>query len=124
MTKSNNKRWQLWTVAIAIAAGLPAAAQQNPQIDFKSVGRGAPLMVDAAALPVVGAIYDRQTREFTGGAPPGETPRGIEPLPVDMFTSKDFYKDRALWSDSRYWRCNSTVAIEDMWTQRGAIGAA
>ena len=39
-----------------------------------------------------------------------------------MFTSDDFYKDKALWSDPRYLRCNSTPAIEDMWTQRGAIG--
>ena len=39
-----------------------------------------------------------------------------------MFTSDDFYKDRQLWSDPRYYRCNSTVAIEEMWTQRGAIG--
>src|SRR5690606_37193698 len=27
-----------------------------------------------------------------------------------------------LWSDPRYFRCNSTVSIEDMWTARGAIG--
>jgi hypothetical protein len=71
---------------------------------------------------VVGATYDRNTQRFIGAAPPGETPDGIEPLPVDMFTSKDYYQDRELWSDPRYFRCNSTLAIEDMWTARGAIG--
>jgi hypothetical protein len=92
------------------------------------------VMVDAATLPVVGATYQggqggpgagpnqATPRTFVGAAPPGQTPRGVEPLPRDMFTSDDFYKDRELWSDQRYWRCNSTVAIEDAWTARGAIG--
>jgi hypothetical protein len=109
-------------LALAIAMAPPLAAQESPQIDFESVGRGAPVTVDAAELPVVGATFVRNTQEFIGAAPPGETPDGIEPLPVDLFTSKDYYKDRDLWSDPRYFRCNSTLAIEDMWTARGAIG--
>ena len=32
----------------------------------------------------------------------GKPPDGVQPLAVDMFTSKDFYKDRALWMDQRY----------------------
>ncbi|MEJ1964716.1 MAG: hypothetical protein WDO56_25460 [Gammaproteobacteria bacterium] len=39
----------------------------------------------------------------------------MKPLPLDLFTSQDFYKDRALWSDPRYFRCNSPLGIE---TQR------
>src|SRR5579872_3304276 len=63
----------------------------------------------------------------TSGRPPeltvgsawnGAAPQGIQPLPIDIFTSKDFYKDRELWKDPRYFRCNSPEGLE---LQRGAI---
>lgn len=45
----------------------------------------------------------------------GATPLGIEPLPVDIFSTRDFYLDQALWFDPRYYRCNSAVGLEQIW---------
>ena len=48
-------------------------------------------------------------------------PAGMQALPSDLFTSKNFYKDQALWSDKRYFRCNTPRQITDIWTS-GRIG--
>ena len=42
-------------------------------------------------------------------------PAGMQKLPLDLFLSKNFYKDSALWSDQRYFRCNTPRQLTDMW---------
>jgi hypothetical protein len=72
---------------------------------FGQVGKQPPAQQDTTGI---------QARMIspTFAGPPAGTPA----LPVDLFLSKNFYKDQKLWSDQRYFRCNTPRQITDMWS--------
>ncbi len=113
-----------WTMAaILIATPTLALAQDMPDIGFKSVGRGRPLAASVhdqreVGPGWVGGPFAPREQQKLDGFRPDALPRSIEPLPTDIFTSTDFYADKTLWSDPRYFRCNSPMATE---FQRGIL---
>ena len=129
--------WKASALLLGVMLGTTAASQQVAELDFDSVGRGAPLKDDAnelelvgSAIPFVpgpGAGVTFDTEHPIASARNGESPRRVKPLERDLFTTGDFYVDRDLWSDPRYFRCNSPAALEELWGglgggQQGLIG--
>jgi len=97
-------------------AGAPGAQGQR--------GAQAPVPPAGAQQPAQGQQGGRGGRGGGGGGGRGNTPTfagppaGMQALTGDLFTSKNFYKDKELWSDKRYFRCNTPRQITDIWTSR------
>ena len=109
------------TIRIAVsslalmAAGNPGASAQLQPPDYPGL-RGAPF-TSQNPPPDLRSYGDGP--EWDARPPPG-----IEPLATDLFTSKDFYKDREQWLNPRYWRCNSPRQIADMRSGGAGVGTS
>jgi len=94
----------LTMVGVMLCSAPPVFAQP-------SVGRGWPMAGEAEWVGAGVPFYNLDEATAKDGA----APAGITPLARDIFTSGDFYVDRELWSDPRYFRCNSTLGLDSQW---------
>jgi hypothetical protein len=97
-------------VPIAMIVAVQALCGWGQEARRDSVGRGWPIAVTEYRF--VGGGLEGEGEQ---SAWEGEVPPGIEPLEVDLFTTKDLYQDVEQWSDPRYFRCNSPSTLQAMW---------
>lgn len=113
--RAASARRAFWLMALAVcvaALGLTDAPLARAQGGEASAGRGRPFA--GRATEPVGATLPFWNRDLST-AKGGATAPGVAALERDLFTSDDFYVDRDLWLDARYFRCNSPISIDSMW---------
>src|SRR3984893_7318575 len=101
----------IWMSPIAPVSTTIFAQQQGAQ-------QQGPLQVGAAQAPQGQQASQVGLAGAAGSPTPtfAGPPAGMEALPSDMFSSKNFYKDQKLWSDQHYFRCNTPRQLTDIWT--------
>src|ERR1700739_2382577 len=107
-------------VVLIVFIGMSPVAPVSTTIFAQQQGdqQQGPLQVGAAQAPQgqqasqvgLAGAFGRPTPTFAG------PPAGMQALPLDLFSSKNFYKDQKLWSDQRYFRCNTPRQLTDIWT--------